>query len=259
MDVLKFTETVFTDKDKKGVLKPDGDGYYSIVLGALNTYNSANEYYTSEGVLELFESSSILMRRIKNGYLYAELGHPKKIPGMSMEDFYNRILTIEETNVCSHISSLTLDFNFGKKNPEFGNDKMIGIIGLVKPAGPKANALQLSLENPKQNTAFSIRALTENKHRNGRVERSLTSIITWDHITEPGISIACKAHSPGLEAYGFKGGVKELTDVLVDKPILRKALTSNTSITALEGNNELHKEILKSINSKNNNSRLSNW
>lgn len=261
MDVIKFTETIFSDQGKTGKLKPDDNGYYTIVLGALNTYNSAGEYYTAEGALQLFENSSYLMRRIKNGSLYAELGHPKKLPGMSMEDFYNRVVTIDEKNICGHISEITLDFNYGKNNPQFNNPDMIAIIGKVKPAGPMASALQIALENPKQNTAFSVRGLTENKYKNGRVERILTNIITWDHVVEPGINIACKAHTPGLESASPNLLIKELSDNIIDKDILRKVLKNNIEFVATEDNRALFNDILKTVerNSSRKTNKLSNW
>lgn len=260
MDVVRFTETIFSDNNKKGILVPDSDGYYTVVLGALNTYNSAGEYYTAEGALQLFENSSHLMRRIKNGSLYAELGHPKKQNGQSMEQFYNRIITIEETNICGHISEVTLDFNYGKNNPQFENSEMIGIIGKVKPAGPKANALQIALENPKQNAAFSIRGLTENKYRNGRVERILTNIITWDHVTEPGIAAACKAYSPVLESVNKENVIlNEISDTIIDKGLFRKVLNNSITHVATEDNKFLYKDILNKLESSNKVNKLYNW
>lgn len=260
MDVVKFTETVFSSKNKKGIITPDSDGYYEMVVGALNTYNSAGEYYTAEGALQLFENSSHLMRRIKNGALYAELGHPKKSSDMSMEQFYNRVVSIDETNICAHFSEIRLDFEFGKKNPDLNNPDLIGIIAKVKPAGAKSNALQLSLEDPKQNTAFSIRGLTENKYKNGRVERRLTNIITWDHVTEPGISVAAKAMSPGLEQrIASESLLSEISETTIDKNILKKVLSNNISTVSMESSHELFRDILKSIESKPTSNKLSNW
>lgn len=261
MDVVKFTETIFSSNNKNGTLKPDDYGYYTIVLGALNTYNSVGEYYTAEGALQLFENSSLLMRRIKNGALYSELGHPKKLPGMSMESFYERIITIDEGNVCGHISEVSLDFNYGKNNPQFNNPDMIAIIGKVKPAGSKANALQIALENPKQNAAFSIRGLTENKYKNGRVERILTNIITWDHVIEPGINIACKAHTPGLESVSTESMViTELTDSVIDRTILKKVLQNNMSTRfSTEDSRTLYADILKDLEVKSKANKLASW
>lgn len=260
MEIVKFTETVFTDRGKKGILTPDSDGYYQIVLGALNTYNSAGEYYTAEGVLQIFESSSNFTRRIKSGALYSELGHPKKDPNMSMEQFYNRVISIEETNICGHISEVTLDFNFGKKNADLGNPELIAIIGKIKPAGPKANALQLALENPKQNTAFSIRGLTENNYVRGRVERRLTNIVTFDFVTEPGIQSANKQYAPGLEnRVSVESMISELTDTMVDKTILKRVLSNNLSTVGMESSRELFTDIFNSINKASNKDKLSKW
>jgi hypothetical protein len=33
-----------------------------------------------------------------------------------MENFYNRIITIDENNVCGHISKIRLNFNYDKNN-----------------------------------------------------------------------------------------------------------------------------------------------
>lgn len=260
MSVVKFTETVFSEKGKKGILTPDADGYYEMMVGALNTYNSVGEYYTAEGALELFQSSSHFMRRIKSGALYAELGHPKKAPGMSMEQFYSRVISIEETNVCGHFSEIRLDFDFGKKNPDLNNPELIGIVAKVRPAGPKANALQIALENPKQNAAFSIRGLTDNKYRNGRVERRLTNIVTFDFVMEPGIKTSDKVYSPVLEhRIASESLVKELGDTTVDKEVLKRVLTRNLTMVGMESSQELFKDILKTIEPAKSTNRLSQW
>lgn len=260
METYKFTETVFTGSGKKGVLTPDSDGYYTVVVGGLNTYNSAGEFYTAKGALALFEGSSHFMRRIKNGALYAELGHPKKPAGMSMETFYNRVISIEETNICGHFSDITLDFNFGKNNPQLNNPELIAIIGKVKPAGAKANALQLALENPKQNSAFSIRGLTENKYVNGRTERQLTNIITFDHVTEPGISIADKVMSPVLEQrLARESLVEEITDIHVDKAMFKKVLNNSLKHVTMESNREIMNDMLRVLDRKERTDKLRQW
>lgn len=258
MDVVKFTETVFTDRGKKGLLKPDADGYYTVVVGALNAYNSVEEYYTAEGALELFEGSSQLMRRIKNGALYAELGHPKRAPGTTIEQFYQRVVSIEETNICGHFSEIWLDFNYGKNNPQLNNPNMIAILAKVKPAGPKAQALQLALDNPKQNSAFSIRGLTDNRTVGGQTLRRLTAIVTFDHVTEGGINIADKAFSPAIESYS-EGKLVEVLDTVVDKAALRRALSSTQGSIGMESNAGLFSDILKTIDRQKTSNRLSSW
>jgi len=253
MSTIKFTETVFSNKGKKGILKPDENGYYTVILGALNVYNSAGEYYKAEGALELFKSSSHLMRRIESGALYSELGHPKKLPGMTNQDYYNRIITLNENNLCGHISEITLDHNYGKEHPEYNNPDMIAIIGKVKPSGEKANALELSLSNPKENTAFSVRGLTENEYVNGRIERVLTNIITWDFVVEPGIHIANKACSPSLEDFL----VNETIDITLNKKVFKSISESSNEVFATEDSKYIYEEIYKSLYCSK--SKLSSW
>lgn len=259
MSTVKYTETVFTKNGKKGVMTPDSDGYYTMVLGALNSYNSAGEFYTAEGARDLFEQSSQLMRRISNGALYSELGHPKKTPGMSMDDFYRRVISLEETNICGHFSEITLDTDFGRRHPEVGAPNLIAIIGKVKPAGAKAQALQLALENPKQNAAFSVRGLTENKTVNGRVERRLTNIITFDFVSEPGISIADKVMSPAVESYSEKIKPVEVTDTLIHRETLKRILAESMDTIGMESSRELFDDLLKNLGGSKPRNHLSNW
>lgn len=258
--IVKFTETIFSSRGKEGVLTPDSDGYFSVVVGALNSVNSAGEFYTAEGVIDLFKGSSQLMRRISNGALYSELGHPKRLPGMSLNDFYYRVISIEETNICGHFSEIKLDMDFGRSNPELNSPNLIAIIAKVKPAGPKADALKLALENRKQNTAFSIRGLTDNYSANGKTVRKLTNIITFDFVTEPGISIADKVYSPAVESFSSNAyTTSELTDTLVDKEVLRKVLEKGFETIGTEDSKDLFKDILSTIDKKQAKNLLSNW
>ena len=40
-----FSCTSLMGTNKAGVLKPDENGYYTVVLGALDVYNSAGDFY----------------------------------------------------------------------------------------------------------------------------------------------------------------------------------------------------------------------
>lgn len=248
MSIIKFTSTVL--KNKKGILKPDENGYYTMIIGGLNTYNSAGEYYVAKEAMKLFENSSSLMRRIKNGALYAELGHPKRLPGMSLEDFYRRVLTIDENNICAHISEVWLDLNYGKEHPEFSNPDLIAIMAKVKPTGTKAKFLEDALNSPTQNPAFSVRGLTDNIPRNNRVERILTEIVTWDYVLEPGINIANKWNSPVLE---------NIEDVIVDKKILVKVAEESLNLVSTESSKEIARDIIRLFNKESTDKKLYKW
>ncbi len=197
LNSIRFACTSLAGVNKAGKLKKDADGYYEVVVGALNFYNSAGQLYVYEQAKELFTSSSQLMRRVSRGALRGEYGHPKMTPGMSSDQFANRVMSIYEENVCCHYREITLDFNRVK---DANGNNVIAIVAWVKPSGPNAKALQDSLDNPNENVCFSIRAFTDDYRDKGIVKRVLKTIVTWDYVNEPGISIAEKFKSPSLES-----------------------------------------------------------
>lgn len=197
-DKITYSCTALAGTNKTGKLKPDADGYYQVVVGGLNAFNSASNYYPLGPAKTLFESSSSLMRRIQNGNCKGEMGHPKPVPGMSKRDYIQRILQIEETRVCCHFRKVWLEEQ-GVKDAE--GRPIVAIMAEVKPTGPMGEALRESLENPHENVCFSIRSLTSDRMAPaGYVEKNLKTIVTWDVVTEPGISAAHKYNAPSLES-----------------------------------------------------------
>lgn len=190
--------TALKGTNKQGKLTPDENGYYELVLGALNFFNSVGAFYPFEPAKQIFEESSSLMRRINDGALRGEYGHPKKQPGMSLRDYVARILEIQEENICCHIKEVRLD-----QNSVFDDNgkPVLAIIGKVKPSGPKGQALKESLENPDENVSFSIRSLTRDIMVGGIIHKHLKTVVTWDYVNEPGLNIAKKWNAPSLENY----------------------------------------------------------
>jgi len=184
------------NKKKQGLLKQEADGYYRVVLGALNAYNSIGDLYPYEPAKALFEASGALKRRIARGALRAENGHPKWEPAMSEEQYACRVMEIRESRVCAHIKQI--DLVFDKYRDEKGRP-IIGIEGYVAPSGELGYVLEKALVNPNENIAFSIRSFTENIPTFSGVHRVLKNIVTWDYVGEPGIAQAEKYYSPALE------------------------------------------------------------
>lgn len=198
--MIKFTATKLQQTNKKGILTPDEDGYYDVILGGLNVYNSARMYYELKGAEELFNKSSMLMRRIKTGCLKIEVGHPDPSPGMSENDWLRRIHTIDPKNVCGHISDIWLDYDTGDiDHIGNGKDKPVLIWGKVAPSGPHADALDRAFKNTKENVCFSIRSLCKQYTKGSVIHRVLDIIITFDWVIEPGIKSANLWSNPGLE------------------------------------------------------------
>lgn len=198
MSNYSYSCSALNGTNKAGKLKPDGNGYYDVVLGALNFFNSRGEYYPVEPARKLLESSSILMRRISNGNLRSEYGHPKFLPGMTKKDFLYRIMDTYEQLVCQHIAKVEIDETSVKD--EHGAP-IIVFRGRVTPSGPFGDALRKQLDNPEENVCYSIRSITDD-YIDGRgiLNKALREIYTWDYVNEPGLKPANKWKSPSLES-----------------------------------------------------------
>jgi hypothetical protein len=230
MNSVKFSCTSLKGTNKAGILPKDKDGYYTMPIGGLDVYNSAGEFYSYQAAKSLFEASSSFMRRVSTGVLKGELGHPKPSVGQSMESFANRVMSIEEKNVCAHFAEVWLDFNSVKGS---NGKPIVAIMAKVAPSGPLASSLERSLENAKEDVCFSIRAFTEDKLIAGVNNRALQQIVTFDAVTEPGISTARKYFSPSLEARSETVFTQQqLVDSIV-KPIEGYA-TESTKLTVTE-------------------------
>ncbi len=222
MTAVKFSCTTFKGSPKKGILKPDSNGYFDLPVGGLNVLNSAGQWYDYNGARELFEESSQLMRRVKRGALRGEVGHPQPLPGQSEDDYLLRILTIDERNVCAHFSELYLDTqNFKGED----SSPIIAIMAKVTPSGPFGPMLEKKLNNSQENVCFSIRAFTSDSYVKGRYTRVLKNVVTFDYVNEPGIHIAEKFKSPAIESINEK---------MITKNQLQRAVLSNSAGIAKE-------------------------
>jgi hypothetical protein len=238
MTMVKFTATKLAAKGKKGILTPDENGYYTMIIGGLNAFNSTGLFYTLKGAEDLFKSSSIFMRRVASGNMKGELGHPKRSPDMSDDDYLSRILTVEETNVCCHFKEIWLDHEYGKNHPELKNPGLVAIMAKVKPSGPKGDALKKSFDNPDENVCFSIRSLTREFWARGIKHREINTIASFDCVTEPGISVANKWDAPALEQLAESNVTKKSLESYVNRNVHMVGMESSTAI-ATEALNSL--------------------
>jgi len=180
-------------------LEKDENGYYLINVGGFNVFNSAGDYYTAEGVKDLLmKPNGAFQRRLKAGNLRSEVEHPKFVPGMSKHEFFNRNLKIDLNNTCAHIRDVILEPT--NDSSGYRNDKFILCKLWLKPSGVKGDALQKSLDNPDENTCFSIRSFTKDTFINGVNVKKLVQVITWDWVVEPGIATATKFKTLGVES-----------------------------------------------------------
>ena len=208
-DRIGFSCTALAGTNKVGNLKRDADGYYEVVLGALDVYNHRGQYWpaTTE-VREMFKQSSRFMRRISRAALRCEYGHPKKEGGMNMKEYAHRLTQIWEHMVCCHIKEVWLETS-RVKDPS--GRVVIAIMGKIRPsATPYGLALEKQLQNPHENVCFSIRAVTGDIMERGRYDKHIKEIITWDYVNEPGIAAANKYCAPSLESIDAVASVADV-------------------------------------------------
>lgn len=204
--------TALVGSNKQGTLTPDEDGYYTLIIGGLNTFNDASAFYPLEPAKGLFSTSGALTRRVSNGNCKGECGHPKPAPGQNGRDFLQRVLQIEETRVCCHFRKIWLEEE-GVKDAQ--GRPIVAIMAEIKPAGPMGPALKEALENRHENVCFSIRSITNDKmNPAGYVQKNIRQIVTFDWVTEPGISAANKYNSPSLESFDETTIVPEHLDAI---------------------------------------------
>lgn len=198
MSNVQFQCTALMGTNKVGKLKKDENGYYEVVLGGFNAYNSVNAYYPLDPVKAMFEESHRFMRRIKKGVLRGEYGHPNRAHGESSDSFLARVSRIDERSVSHHIRDVRLDFDRVKDDQ---GRPIVAVIGWVKPCGPHGEALRQQFENPDENVCFSIRSFTNDSvNAMGILNKAIVEIITWDYVNEGGISSANKYSCPSLES-----------------------------------------------------------
>lgn len=194
---VKYACTALIGTNKTGKLTPDTNGYYRLCVGALNFTNSAGIYYDYDSSRHVFESSASFMRRINDGCLYGEEDHPQWTGDMSLDDYVARIKRLDPEKLCCHFRDIeVIPEGRGPKG-----EQIYMIYASVKPDRGRGALLKAALENPDQNVCFSLRALVDDKIIGGRRVRTITDLITFDWVVEPGLSVAKKWNAPGLEAF----------------------------------------------------------
>lgn len=243
--VLTFSAIKVHDQNKE--VKQDSSGYYYVTLGALNCYNSAGAYYVADGVKDLIENqSNLFARRLANGYLNGEMGHPDFLPGMSHNDFLLRNLKIEQSNISHHIKAVEL-IPTDEESGLPGGGKIIKVMGWVKPSGEKGSFLKEALDNPDCNVAFSVRSLTNDTPVKGVIMKKIIQIVTWDWVVEPGIKCANKWSTLAMESFDIMSiNIADLEKALDKQSKLGISSESNTNDIRCMLNEVKHKTTINS-------------
>ena len=207
-NIITFGSTVLEGTGKKGILKPmEPNGhYYLLNSGGFNIENrSGIKYRFNDYIKECMREGSDLNRRVSEGQLQCELGHPPqyywewrdgRIVQTAITDVFqwiHRLRTILEPNVCGSVRRIHWIMTGGETDPVYNKIE-------VRPFGVHAQVLKDSLEDPDMNTAFSIRTVTKPQKLGDRV-REVDYFTGYDLVIEQGMLDACKYRTAGLEDF----------------------------------------------------------
>lgn len=217
---VRYSCNIIQARGKQRVLKTDDNGYHEICVGGFNMYNEQGKFYPLlPAVKAMFETGGAVRRMLDKNLLRGEYTHPYPEPGQSLSDYINRVCRIEPTLVSHHFQNIEL-----RPGKDDKGRAIVLAIALVKGSGPYGDSLEKSLTNTEENVAFSIRSMADDVRSMARLEKHIRSIITWDHVNEPGKSVATKYHTPSLE------GFMEDDDLIVSMEALQAARRANAHL-----------------------------
>ncbi len=224
--MLRYSCTALLGLNKQGIIKPNQDGYYELVLSALNYPNPVGARYRTESARRILETSPFFQRKIKEGNLLGEVGHPRRRDCRTDQEYEDRLYDLLESNVCLHISDVWIDDSGALKDRD--GRAYTGIMGLVKGSGIHGDKFEESLNNPKQNTCLSVRSITDNfRMPDGSIEKEFVNIIAWDWVNEPGLRPANKFSAPSLESYEFPVNPRNLETLITRREQFDNGLESD--------------------------------
>ena len=196
------------------------------------------------------------LHRLRGGYLIGEANHPPRDPGMSNMEYYSRMVRLDVSKTAFHIRDIIVEV---EDRPPLlqGAGNPIKIKGWIKPSGKYGEILRESLENPNQNTAFSIRVISKDERRGGVSIRYPIQVVTWDWVDTPGIA-NCNKFST------LKGSsvVGEALTIPFDMEIANNFIDL-PEVVGMEdaGAKEIHRYIMDYLNDTNkvSNDYISKW
>lgn len=212
MSEISFGNIVLANSGKKGILKPDQDGRYLLNAGGFNIENAHGiGYPANKYVLEQMEANSDLNRRVSMGYCKMEVEHPEPFIFVeengvkyrkamtSILEWINRLRSFDPDRICGLISQVIF-------RPVDNNDLTKPIYNFIRcePFGPRGPEFKESLENPRHNTAVSIRTQIS-PFKGGDTKKNVEYWIGHDWVGEPGMIHANKHMTAGCESLGLAG------------------------------------------------------
>lgn len=209
-NIITFGNTILGESGKRGILTPiektPGGDYYLINAGGFNIPNRGGVTYRfNDYVKECMRPDSDFNRRVTEGQMMTELGHPpmyyhEMVNGVLVRtkitdvfEWVQRLRTVEDDRVCGHVRRVHFVKTGGDNAPVFNQIEVCAF-------GVHKQILEDSFKNPDINTAFSIRTVTK-PQKFGDTTREVEYWSTYDLVIEQGMLNACKHRTAGLEDF----------------------------------------------------------
>lgn len=219
---MSFEVTALKGVNRVGDIKRLDNGYLRVILGALEFDNSIGAVYDQQRVERILATNGLFQKRINEGYLRGEWGHPKEYDYSDYRKFIQRIHTIDERNWAFHIRKVWVEPNFVLPNGQ----RICAILGEICSTGGRREDFDKIMANPDENLAFSIRSMATDRVVAGKVRKYIDNIITWDLVNEPGLSCANKYMSPSCES----------ALIVPVQPAIIQSMAEESTALALESN-----------------------
>lgn len=193
--VTSYSNIALAGSGKKGQLRKLDNGYCEIILGAFAAFGNGGWLYDARSAMDYISRNPDFLHLLQSGRLRSEWGHPRRLPGMTDQEWFCRVCEIMENNVSSHIRKISTSMD--TVTDERGR-KVVAIIGEVRPSGPHEGSFQRMLDNPDEDVNYSIRCFANKNFK--MMTKHINRIVTWDSVFDPGIAVASKYKTPSLES-----------------------------------------------------------
>ena len=199
-DGLYFSiTTVNVSGNKLGRAVKDKDGYFTDIPVAVLGIPTRNQtqYDTPEFLSQLRGPDTTFFRRVTEGTLFGEWGHP--FVDLNSERGLARLMNLEPKNESNHIRSVTV------KHADTLNLDLIYLDS--KGSGPYGKYFDDAMTDPCRNIAFSLRGISRatKDRRTGITHRKLINLVTFDSgVASGGFAEASKRFMASTEDLSFQ-------------------------------------------------------
>jgi hypothetical protein len=188
---------------KQGKLERNDKGHYKLLMGMYNAPNCLGDVYAlTQKVKALFTHSSAA-QWCKDGRLYGEAEHPSlrdwMAPGRTEAEAVALLLDRSAIVPSDKQNHQIYRFWYEEMADRLDGKIVYGVYGEIDPF---SDHMKRSLDNPNENTSMSVRSFIGNRSPTGignyLIEQS--DLVTWDHISVPGLNGVGKYTSAGFES-----------------------------------------------------------